>query len=78
MFVPDIGGGAAMCAGRHFAKAEVLLTVAMLVTKFEMRFIEWLKLDGSCSDRPAMDDTKYANAVAAPPDREMRVKWRIS
>ncbi|KAI1746710.1 cytochrome P450 [Xylaria castorea] len=70
------GGGASMCPGRNLAKAEVLLTVAMLVSRLDMKFVEWLKLDGSISDRPAQDDTKYANSVAAPPDREMRVRWQ--
>ncbi|KAK8859640.1 25-hydroxycholesterol 7-alpha-hydroxylase [Apiospora arundinis] len=69
------GGGTAMCAGRNLAKAEVLVTVAMLVSRLDLKFLEWLKPDGSPSDRPALDNTKYANAVAAPPDREMRVQW---
>ncbi|KAK8078438.1 hypothetical protein PG996_004608 [Apiospora saccharicola] len=69
------GGGTAMCAGRNFAKAEVLLTVAILVSKLDIKFLEWLKPDGSPSDRPAWDDTWYTNAVAAPPDREMKVQW---
>lgn len=64
-----------MCAGRNFAKAEVLLTVAILVSKLDNKFLEWLKPDGSPSDRPTWDDTWYTNAVAAPPDREMEGQW---
>ncbi|KAK7978557.1 cytochrome P450 [Apiospora saccharicola] len=70
------GGGTAMCAGRNFAKAEVLLTVAMLVSRLpDITFWEWLEPDGSPSERPARDDTWYSNSGAAPPDREMRVRW---
>ncbi|KAI0103256.1 hypothetical protein GGR51DRAFT_573426 [Nemania sp. FL0031] len=72
----DICGETSMCAGRNVATAEVWLTAAMLVSKFSMKFVEWAKPNGTLSDRPVMDDTKYANAVASPPDREMRVKWQ--
>ncbi|KAF4636505.1 hypothetical protein G7Y89_g1575 [Cudoniella acicularis] len=70
------GGGISMCAGRNFAKPEILLAVATLVLRFEIEFVEWLKLDGSPAERPALDDTGYANSVAAPPDRDMKVRWR--
>ena len=65
-----------MCAGRKFAKPEVLLAVAIIVSRFEVEFVEWLKPDGSPSERPALDDQAYANAVAASPDRDMNVRWR--
>ncbi len=71
-----LGGGNSICAGHNFAKPEVLLTVAMIITRFEIEFVEWLKPNGSRSNRPAQGNTNYANAVATPPDREMRVKWR--
>ncbi|KAF2177972.1 cytochrome P450 [Zopfia rhizophila CBS 207.26] len=70
------GGGISICAGRNFAKPEVLLTVAMIISNFDIEFIEWLKLDGTHSERPALDNTGYANAAATPPDREMKVMWR--
>ncbi|KAI0451598.1 cytochrome P450 [Xylaria acuta] len=70
------GGGISMCAGRSFAKREILLAVAMIVSKFEVEFLGWIKSDGSSSDRPAKDNWAYANAVASPPDREMMTKWR--
>lgn len=70
------GGGISICAGRNFAKPEVLLTVAMILSNFDIEFVEWLNLDGSPSDRPALDNTGYANAVATPPDREMKTRWR--
>ncbi|KAJ2991563.1 hypothetical protein NUW58_g2470 [Xylaria curta] len=75
LFFP-FGGGKNMCVGRNFAKPEVLLTVATLVTQFEIEFVSWLKPDGTISDRPAADNTGYANAVAAPPDRDMKIRWR--
>ncbi|KAI1438101.1 putative cytochrome P450 [Xylaria sp. CBS 124048] len=54
-----------ICAGCLFANAEVLLAVSMIISS-----------DGSASERPASDDVAYANAVAAPPDRDMRVRWK--
>ncbi|KAL2016801.1 hypothetical protein VTK56DRAFT_2970 [Thermocarpiscus australiensis] len=70
------GGGIGMCPGRNFAKPEVLLAAAMIVSRFEVEFVQWLKPDGSASERPAQDDKNYANSVAAVPDREMKVRWR--
>ncbi|KAK3291992.1 cytochrome P450 [Chaetomium fimeti] len=70
------GGGTGMCPGRNFAKPEVLLAVAMIVSSFEVDDVTWLKPDGSLSDRAAQNDVNYANSVAAAPDREMRVRWR--
>ncbi|KAK7974515.1 hypothetical protein PG989_016363 [Apiospora arundinis] len=70
------GGGTSICAGRNIAKPEVLLTVAMILSRFEVEFVRWENLDGSVSGRPAQNNAGYANAVATPPDREMVVKWR--
>jgi hypothetical protein len=50
--------------------------VAMIVSRFEVEFVGWLKENGSPLDRAAKDDRRYANWVAAPPDREMKVRWR--
>lgn len=76
-FLP-YGGGISMCAGRNFAKPEVLLAVAVMVSRLEVNFesATWLKPDGSLSDRPAHDLDAGTNAIAAPPDRDMRVKIR--
>lgn len=70
------GGGISICAGRNFAKHEVLLAVAMIVLKFDVEFIEWITPNGTRSDRPAKDDSGYGNGIAAPPDRDMKVRWR--
>ncbi len=42
------GGGPRMCPGRHFAKREIILTTAMLVTMFDcevLRDVRSLKMD---------------------------------
>ncbi|RWA11965.1 hypothetical protein EKO27_g3134 [Xylaria grammica] len=70
------GGGISICAGRAFAKHEVLLAVAMMVSNFDVEFIEWVNPNGSRSDRPARDHTGYGNGIAAPPDRDMKLSWR--
>lgn len=65
-----------MCPGRFFAKQEILLTIAILVTKFDMEFVEWTNLDGSKSDRPPVDDERYFGTAAVPPDRDVKVRWK--
>ncbi|OTA57645.1 cytochrome P450 [Hypoxylon sp. EC38] len=70
------GGGITICAGRYFANAEILLTISTIISRFEIEFIDWVMPDGSYSDRAALDDVEYANAVAAPPDRDMKIRWR--
>ncbi|GKT46130.1 cholesterol 7-alpha-monooxygenase [Colletotrichum spaethianum] len=70
------GGGISICPGRFFAKQEILLTIAMLVTRFEIEFVEWTCKDGSKSDRPPIDDKHYFGSAAVPPDRDAKVRWR--
>ncbi|KAK1991888.1 cytochrome P450 [Colletotrichum falcatum] len=70
------GGGVSMCPGRFFAKQEIMLVVAMIVSRFDVEFQEWVKLDGSSSDRPAVNDKAYVGAGAVPPDRDMKLRWR--
>ncbi|KAH6689456.1 cytochrome P450 [Plectosphaerella plurivora] len=70
------GGGATVCAGRHFAKQEIMLGVAVMVSRFDIEFVEWTMLDGGVSEREARGDVRYVGAAAVPPDRDMRVRWR--
>lgn len=66
-----------MCPGRHFAKQEILLAVAIMVTKFDIEFVRWKKLEGSTSDRPPQDDKRFAGFIAMSPDREMETRMRL-
>ncbi|KAH6659053.1 cytochrome P450 [Truncatella angustata] len=70
------GGGISMCAGRNFAKREVLIAVAMIISRFDVEFVDWIKPDGTHSERSAWDNSGYANGVAAPPDRDMKIRWQ--
>ncbi|EED16620.1 cytochrome P450, putative [Talaromyces stipitatus ATCC 10500] len=70
------GGGPPICPGRHFAKHEILTTIGMLVTKFDIEFVEWVNFDGSPSDRPAQNNQQYCGAGSMPPDREMKIKMK--
>ncbi|KAM7185505.1 Cytochrome P450 [Naviculisporaceae sp. PSN 640] len=70
------GGGTGICPGRHFAKQEILLAVASIVTRFDVEFIEWVHMDGTKSSRAAMDDPKNTGTGVTPPDRDMKVRWR--
>ena len=65
-----------MCPGLHFVKQEIMLAIAVLVTKFDIEFDEWLDSTGNSSDRPAQDDSKFAGFIAMSPDREMRMRWK--
>lgn len=70
------GGGPQICPGRHLAKQEILTTIGLLVSRFDFEFVEWRKLDGSVSDRPAKNDQRYCGTGAMPPDRDMRIRWK--
>ncbi|KAM7196610.1 Cytochrome P450 [Rhypophila sp. PSN 637] len=70
------GGGSGICPGRHFAKQEILLAVASIVTRFDIEFVEWTRMDGTNSDREARDDPKACGAGCRPPDRDMKVRWK--
>ncbi|OLN93262.1 Cholesterol 7-alpha-monooxygenase 3 [Colletotrichum chlorophyti] len=70
------GGGSSICPGRVFAKQEIIMTLAALITRFEIEMIEWTHLDGSRSDRPAQNDLSYIGAVGIPPDRDMKIRWK--
>jgi hypothetical protein len=48
-----IGGGQQICPHCHFAKHEIMITIALLVSKFDIESVGWSKLGGSPSDRPA-------------------------
>jgi hypothetical protein len=66
-----------MCPGRHFAKQEIMSTLAIIVTTFDVEMIEWVSFDGkSKSDRPAKDNLKNSGSAALPPDRDIKVRWR--
>ncbi|KAK4183228.1 cytochrome P450 [Podospora australis] len=71
------GGGYWICPGRHFGKMEIMLTLALMVMKFEMKFVEWMTLDGKPSDRaPEDDELRYAGSIAMFPDRDVKVRLR--
>lgn len=52
------------------------MTLAALVTRFEIKLIEWTYPGGSKSDRPARNDQSFIGAVGIPPDRDMKVRWK--
>lgn len=70
------GGGANICPGRHLAKFEILTTIALVVSRFDIELVGWTNRDGSPSHRAAEGDIRFCGAGAMPPDREMTIKWR--
>ncbi|KAK1751298.1 cytochrome P450 [Echria macrotheca] len=70
------GGGTGMCPGRHFAKQEILQTMASILSRFDVKFVEWVNLkDGTKSDRGPLND-EYYGAPSMPPDRDAKVQWK--
>ncbi|KAK1749889.1 cytochrome P450 [Echria macrotheca] len=65
------GGGITMCPGRHFAKLEIMGTLALLVTQFDIEVVGWVKHDGSPSDREARNGVGMA---VYHPDRDLKVR----
>ncbi|KAK3367984.1 cytochrome P450 [Podospora didyma] len=70
------GGGTGICPGRFFAKQEILVSVAAVVTRFDIEFVEWTNIDGTKSDREALSDQRYAGTAAMPPDRDLKIRWK--
>jgi hypothetical protein len=57
-------------------KREILMTIGILISKFDIELIEWTNLDGTKSDRPGQNNGKYNGAAAMPPDRDMRLRLK--
>lgn len=70
------GGGANICPGRRLAKSEILTTVALVVSLFDIEFVGWTNSDGSPSSREAQSDLRFSGAGAMPPDRDMILRWK--
>ena len=61
-------------SGRHFAKQEIVLTIAKLVSRFDFEFLGWTEPgSGKPSHRPAQNDRRFTGGASVPPDREMQV-----
>ncbi|ROV94494.1 hypothetical protein VSDG_05895 [Cytospora chrysosperma] len=72
----DRGGGVSICPGRQFAKHEMLITLGLIVSKFDLELVEWTTMGGSTSDRPGKNDERFAGGGAMPPDRDLKVRWK--
>lgn len=62
------GGGQRMCPGRHFAKAEIITTVASLISQYDLELIDADKLH-------AKPDMRWFPTGGLPPD--CRVPFRM-
>ncbi|KAK3314442.1 hypothetical protein B0H66DRAFT_626942 [Apodospora peruviana] len=59
------------------AESEIMVTLAIMTTTFDVEMVEWVRLDGKIkSDRPAQDDMKYSGSAAMQPERDLKVRWR--
>ncbi|PHH90234.1 hypothetical protein CDD83_4202 [Cordyceps sp. RAO-2017] len=70
------GGGHTMCPGRNLARQEIMMTIAMIVSRFDIEFVHWVDKNGGISTGLPRDDTKYYGFGAMPPDRDARIRWR--
>ncbi|GKT50487.1 cholesterol 7-alpha-monooxygenase [Colletotrichum spaethianum] len=70
------GGGVSMCPGRLFAKQEIILAVAMIVSRFDIEFENWVKFDGSIADQPPVNEKASVGAGSVLPDRDVKVGWK--
>ncbi|KAK3329256.1 cytochrome P450 [Apodospora peruviana] len=66
------GGGIGICPGRHFAKQEIIGTLALLLAQFDFEVVGWVMPDGeSRSDRGARNGNGFA---VYQPDRDLKVR----
>ncbi|RDW73675.1 hypothetical protein BP5796_07117 [Coleophoma crateriformis] len=70
------GGGITVCPGRHFAKQEIMAAIALILSNFDIEFLDYVNKDGTVSDRAPKDDPYYYGAAAMPPDRDLRIRWK--
>ena len=66
------GGGLTMCPGRNFARQEIIGTVALFLTQFDIDVVGWVMPDGvTRSERPAEGGV---GMVVIQPDRDLKVR----
>jgi len=70
------GGGIHLCPGRHFAKQEIMVAIALMILRFDFEMLGYVKMDGTRSDRGPRLDEEFAGSGVMPPDRDMRVRLR--
>ena len=70
------GGGPPVCPGRFFAKQQIMLTVAMVVSRFEVVSEGWVDLEGKPSERGPENDGRWCGGASVPPDRDLKVRLR--
>ncbi|KAK0657951.1 cytochrome P450 [Cercophora newfieldiana] len=66
------GGGITMCPGRNFAKQEIIGTLALFLTWFDVEVVGWVMPDGERpSDREARNGETFA---LCRPDRDLKLR----
>jgi len=70
------GGGATMCPGRFFAKQEILISVAIMVMKYDFEFVEVVDQKGRAKKGELGYDRSGAGFGALHPDGDLRCRIR--
>ncbi|PYI10668.1 cytochrome P450 [Aspergillus sclerotiicarbonarius CBS 121057] len=64
------GGGSTICPGRHFAKQEIIFTIAVIIRAFEIEAV-------GCGEVGSVGpDRRYSLMGNLPPDKRVRVRVR--
>lgn len=69
------GGGIAICPGRYYAKAEMLVAVAMFIVTFDIEFVGFVDFQGRASRKPAMGN-ETRGTMRLDRDLSLRIKRR--
>lgn len=64
------GGGSHLCPGRHFAKQEMIITTAVLLSAYDIELVE------EKGKKPPQVDRRYFGHGTMPPDRKIPFRIR--
>jgi hypothetical protein len=51
-----------------------MAAIALIVLNFDIELEEYVKMDGSPSDRGPQNDPWYCGTAAMPPDRDLKIR----
>ena len=76
LFFP-YGGGNAICPGRFFSKQQILVAVAITVSKMDLELVRYIAADGKTELASAPEsDQRYAGGGVMPPEGDWVVKLK--
>lgn len=71
------GAGTYICPGRHLAKQEIMVAIAIMVTMFDFQVVGFEHLDGRPADHgPPCWDTSSRGVIPFDPDLRVKIRKR--